>query len=189
MADPAETSSAAAGQPSDEVLIRRCADGDNAAFDVLYGRYRLPLFSYLNRLMPKRADQVEDIFQMTWLRAVRNLPRYTERQRFLPWLCRIAHNLAMDFYRTKGAVVVETMPEQHDERLTPPQAVQRRQMEEALARAICLLPDEQRTVILLRKDGVPFKEIAEREGISLNTALGRMHYAVLKLKKLLAEYI
>lgn len=175
--------------PPDEALIRRCLDGDNGAFDVLYGRYRLPLFSYLNRLMPKHTDQVEDIFQMVWVRAVRNLPRYTERQRFLPWLCRIAHNLAMDYYRARPAVPVENMPEMHDGRLTPPQAVQKRQMEEALAEAILQLPEEQRVVVMLRKEGVPFKDIAEREGISLNTALGRMHYAVLRLKKLLAEYI
>ena len=64
-----------------------------------------------------------------------------------------------------------------------------RQMEEALAEAILQLPEEQRVVVMLRKEGVPFKDIAEREGISLNTALGRMHYAVLRLKKLLADYI
>ena len=187
MADPADTISTAL--PSDEALIRRCLDGDNAAFDALYGRYRLPLFSYLNRLMPKQTSQVEDVFQMTWVKAVRSLPRYTERQRFLPWLCRIAHNLAMDFYRTRAAVPVENLPEMHDERLTPPQSVQRRQLEQALAEAILQLPEEQRDVVLLRRDGIPFKDIAEREGISLNTALGRMHYAVLRLKKLLSDYI
>ena len=188
MAEPAETSSTPA-TPSDGALIRRCLDGDGAAFDALYGRYRLPLFSYLNRLLPKHAEQVEDIFQMVWLKAVRNLPRYAERQRFLPWLCRIAHNLAMDFYRTRTPMPVENMPDVRDGRPTPPQAMQRRQMEEALAAAILRLPEEQRVVVMLRKEGVPFKEIAEREGISLNTALGRMHYAVLKLKKLLSDYI
>ena len=72
-----------APQPGDAELLALCRQGDDQAFEVLYNRYRLPLFSYLHRLLPGRADVVDDIFQQTWLKATQNLGRYTDQQRFL----------------------------------------------------------------------------------------------------------
>ena len=90
------------------VLCRRDAEG---AFDTLYHRYRLPLFSYIHRMMQNNSSAAEDIFQQTWIKAVRNLGAYQERQRFFAWLCRISHNLIMDFYRSRRNFFGEELPD------------------------------------------------------------------------------
>lgn len=174
---------------SDTILIRSFLDGDNSAFDLLYARYRLPLYSYLNRLLAGHREQVDDLFQQTWVKAVRSLPRYTDRTRFLAWLCRIAHNLTMDYYRS-GEQGLQTLPEcLASEYEHPAEAMQRSGLDAALQDAIGKLPPEQQEVVRLRNANVPFKEIAQRQHITINTALGRMHYAILNLRKLLADFL
>ena len=69
---------------------------------MLYQRYRLPLYSYIHKLMPTESSQVDDIFQQVWVKAVSNWSRYTDQQKLLAWLCRIAHNLVMDYYRSRS---------------------------------------------------------------------------------------
>ncbi len=174
---------------SDTELIKRFLAGDNAAFDVLYNRYRLPLYSYLNRLLLSRREQIDDVFQQTWVKAVRNLPRYTDKTRFFAWLCRIAHNLVMDFFRSGSNSFQELTDYIASEGKTPVESHHSEQLHDAMRRALSQLPPEQLEVVQLRNDGVSFKEIAERKQISLNTALGRMHYAVNNLRKLLREFL
>ena len=133
---------------------------------------------------------VDDLFQQTWVKATQNLNRYTDQQRLLAWLCRIAHNLVMDFYRSRKHLGDEEVPETYAATdPTPDEVVAREQRQQALARAIKQLPPEQREIIALRAQGIAFKEIAAQKGLSLTTALGRMHYAVQNLRKLLADFL
>lgn len=173
---------------SDTELVAGFLDGDDRAFDALYHRYRLPLYSYINRLLCGRRDQADDVFQQTWVKAVRNLPRYTDRMRFLAWLCRIAHNLVMDFYRS-GDNAMQELPEHLEAHSCQPlEQLNRELLESALQEALERLPAEQREIVRLRNEGVSFKEIASRQGIGLNTALGRMHYAVQNLRRMLRDF-
>lgn len=174
----------------DATLLQLCREHNDQAFCVLYNRYRLQLYSYLHRLMANRAGQVDDLFQQTWIKATQNLHRYDHRQKFLAWLCRIAHNLAMDFYRSRSNALTDELPEHLKSNTPTPTAdLCKKQLDAALKEAIGKLPPEQQEVVRLRNDGIPFKEIAEKKQISLNTALGRMHYAVQNLRKMLADYL
>ena len=174
----------------DAELLMQCRTGNDEAFDVLSHRYRLPLFSYLHRLLPGRADVVDDLFQQAWIKATQNLDRYTDQQRFLGWLCRIAHNLVMDFFRSRRHLTDEEVPESYASPApTPDQEVSRDQREAALREAIQKLPADQQEIVALRGQGFAFKDIAKQKGISLNTALGRMHYAIQNLRKLLDDFL
>jgi len=174
----------------DTTLIARCRKGDDAAFEILYNRYRLQLYGYLNHLLSSRRDLVEDIFQQVWIKASANWSRYDDRQRLFAWLCRIAHNLVMDFYRGDGKREFIELPEtlMSDEE-SPAAHLSRSALEQALQKAIRSLPGPQRQVVELRTQGVSFNDIAKQLGTNLNTALGRMHYAVKALQKELADFL
>jgi RNA polymerase sigma-70 factor (ECF subfamily) len=172
---------------TDSELITHCRQGDTQAFDELYRRYRLPLYSYLNRLVPGRSHAVDDLFQQTWVKVLENLERYAEQQRFVSWLFRIAHNVAVDHLRqelrhemvevTETMAVAETVPWE---------AMDREALLAAVAEATASLAADQREVLLLRQRGLSFREIAEVQQTNINTVLGRMHYAVKNLRKRLA---
>lgn len=171
-------------------LIQRSLQGSDDAFELLYNRYRLPLYSYLHRLLADHSEQVDDFFQQTWLKAVRSLKSYNHQEKFLAWLCRIGHNLAMDYFRSHASDATSELSETLSSPFAPPdRAIQHSELETALQKAILELPPEQQEVIRLRNEGIPFAQIAERQNVGLNTALGRMHYAILNLKKKLAEYL
>lgn len=169
---------------TDSELITHCRAGDTRAFDELYERYRLPLYSYLNRVVPGRSHAVDDLFQQTWMKVLENLDRYTEQQRFVSWLFRIAHNVAVDHLRREGryemvevtesAAVVETAPWE---------AMDRQALLAAVREATASLAPEQREVLLLRQRGLSFREIADVQASNINTVLGRMHYAVRNLRR------
>ncbi len=174
---------------ADRELVARCRHGEETAFDTLYSRYRLPLYSYLGRLLPGRAALVDDLFQQTWINALEHLSRYREQQRFLAWLFRIAHNLAMDHFRQETRHAAEEV----DDRIPAPDRVpwadqDEAELQAALAKALEQLGPEQREVVLLRQQGVPFKDIAAIQQVSMNTVLGRMHYAVQKLQRCLSNW-
>ncbi len=176
--------------PSDEALIRQCQDGSDEAFDQLYQRYRLPLFGYLHKLLPGRNDLSEDLFQQTWIRALRSLSRYRHQEKFLAWLCRIAHNLAMDHFRSRNESLTGELPPALPSTLPLPDAeLSRRELARALEKAILQLPPEQQDILRLREEGMAFKDIARLRHISINTALGRMRYAVLNLRKFLSAHL
>jgi len=177
-------------QLSDNELVERCRVGDEDAFNELYGRYRLPLFSYLHRLLPGKKALVDDFFQQVWIKAVRNWKRYTDQQLLLAWLCRIAHNLVMDHYRSNSnKEMVEINENLVADTFNPEEILNQQKLDEALQNAIESLPSEQKEIVTLRIQGISFKEIAEQKQISLNTALGRMHYAIRNLRKIMAEYL
>jgi RNA polymerase sigma-70 factor (ECF subfamily) len=174
---------------SDGELVQRCRHGDTRAFDELYQRCRLPLYSYLNRLVPGRSHIADDLFQQTWLKMLENLNRYSEQQRFLSWLFRIAHNVAVDHLRKdlRHEMVEVTETTAVDESV-PWAAMDRQVVAAAVAEVTAALAPEQREVLLLRQQGVSFREIAEIQQTNINTVLGRMHYAVKHLRRRLAEY-
>ena len=176
---------------TDKELVRNCQGGDESAFGVLYGRYRLRLFSYISKLLPGQPDLVEEVFQQTWCKAVRNWKGYDDRQKLLAWLCRIAHNLVMDHFRSSSRRGSEPLTDQDavSTGAEPHQTMEHRELAAALEVAICTLPDNQRRVVELRREGKSFKEIADLENSTLNTVLGRMHYAVQKLRDGLKEFL
>ena len=176
---------------SDIQLIEQCRSGDERAFDLLYARYRLPLFSYLHKLLPDDKSLVDDLFQQVWIKASRNWDKYSDQQKLLAWLCRIAHNAVMDHYRRSkkmqtvelsdadGFSEYEQADDHHDRVL----------LENALEDAIQELSDEQREVVEMRRNGMSFKDIAEKQKTNLNTALCRMHYAINNLRAKLKDFV
>lgn len=177
-------------QLSDKDLVNLCRSGDDAAFTVLYNRYRLQLFSYLHRLLPNDKSLIDDLFQRVWIKAVRNWQRYSDQQLLLAWLCRIAHNLVMDHFRSNSnKETVEIDDNLMADTFNPEEALHQLKLDEALQSAVEQLPPEQQEIVRLRMQGISFKEIAAQQNLSLNTALGRMHYAVQNLRKILADYL
>ncbi|NLF94739.1 MAG: sigma-70 family RNA polymerase sigma factor [Oligosphaeraceae bacterium] len=177
-------------QLSDMILIQRCITGDDESFTILYQRYRLPLFAYLHKLLPNQHDRVDDFFQQVWIKALKNFSGYSDQQRFLAWLCRIAHNLVMDYYRsTDSREMSEIQENVPADSLDPQEVLLQQGLEEALQQAIRKLSPEQQEIVRMRISGISFKDIAAQKNISLNTALGRMHYAVQNLRQLLADFL
>jgi len=174
-----------------DLIIRFLKDGDENAFEILYRRYREPLFAYLNRLAPEQSSLVDDLYQQTWIRIISSLRRYREKQRFLAWAMRIAHNIAMDYFR-KNKRFVFTEKEDVFESVTdenqPWQELSGSELKEALDSAVRELPPDQREVFLFRQNGISFREIADIQDIGLSTALGRMRYAVSRLQLLLNDW-
>ncbi len=179
--------------PTDVSLIARLRGGESAAGEVLVRKYYQPLVRYLQRLVGN--DQVaEEMHQQTWLSVLEHLDRFDPlacNGGFKAWLFRIATNKANDFWRSSGRekVAKAGLKLVTDEEL--PSASHRMEgseMEAKLKEAIEKLPEAQRQVLVLRYySNMKFVEIAELLGCPLNTALGRMHKAMLKLKELMTE--
>ena len=181
---------------SDAELLRAYSRGDPSAMDQLVARYRQSLFSWLLGMTGNRAD-AEDIFQDVWFRVIRNAERFTDVS-FKAWMWKIARNLLIDFRRRrKPDISLDAVDEEDDQPLVdqlaakgmgPAAAVENDDMTGRVMRAVATLPEVQREVFLMRVQGdFSFSEIAKTLGIPLNTALGRMHDAMTKLKKMLVE--
>jgi RNA polymerase sigma-70 factor, ECF subfamily len=183
----------------ESVWLAEYRAGRVEALGQLAEHYRRPLFSFILRMTEGHAD-AEEIFQEVWLRAIRNLDSYKDKS-FLSWLFRIAHNLVIDRVRRARPMVDLDAGREEGEGsaletqfagrgLSPAKVTEGRDMGRRIAEAIARLPAEQREVFLLRTEGdVPFKEIAGIQGISINTALARMQYALGKLRNdLKADY-
>jgi RNA polymerase sigma-70 factor (ECF subfamily) len=183
---------------ADTERIARYRAGDARALEELVEEYRRPLFAYLLRMSARR-DEADEVFQEVWLRVIRNVGTYRHKN-FFGWLLRIAHNLVIDRCRrrkpevsldeqseTSGRSLVETLP---DGGMGPSGRMAAADVGRRIAAAVAALPLEQREVFLMRTEtDLPFKEIAAIQGTSINTALGRMHYAVGRLRPLLrADY-
>lgn len=185
-------------QRADEELVAMYASGNNSAFDVLLDRYKDKLYSYILYIVHNN-DVADDIFQDTFVRAIMTLRqgRYAETGRFYAWLTRIAHNLIIDQFRNERIEnVVEASDPQKDilNNLSLADASVEQQMldeqtTDDVRRLVRHLPDSQREVVQMRYyEGLSFKEISERTGVSINTALGRMRYAILNMRRMAAEH-
>ncbi|MDY6297139.1 MAG: sigma-70 family RNA polymerase sigma factor [Alloprevotella sp.] len=184
-------------QYTDEVLVAMYASGNNSAFDVLLERYKDRLYSYILYIVHNN-DVADDLFQDTFVRAIMTIRqgRYAESGRFYPWLTRIAHNLIIDQFRTERTEnTVESENAQRDLlnnlRLADASIEQQmldEQTSEDVRRLVRHLPENQKEVVRMRYyEGLSFKEIAERTGVSINTALGRVHYAILNMRRMAQE--
>ena len=182
---------------SDQVLLNNYLSGDRNAISRLIERHSRRVRDYIN-MMVKDRDVAEDIFQETFIKAVRVIDegRYTDNGKFLSWILRIAHNQVIDHFRAQkqnrqlneaeaGYDVLGTL--RLAERTVEDEIVCE-QIASDVRRMVELLPDEQREVVMMRYySGLSFKEIAEQTGVSINTALGRMRYALINLRKMIKE--
>lgn len=182
---------------SDEELVRAYALGNNAAFDTLLARHQQNLFSYILQMVRDR-DLADDIFQETFIKAITTIRqnRYNELGKFAPWIFRIARNLVVDSFRadkadftmSADAVGYDILNRRDLADLTAEDMMIDLQIEKDIRSLIQALPDSQREVLQMRYyQDMSFKEIAAAKGVSINTALGRMHYAVLNLRKMVKE--
>ena len=182
---------------SDQELVTAYANGDNEAFDALLLRHKTRLFNYIFQMVRDR-DLSDDIFQETFVKAITTIKqgRYNDMGKFSAWLYRIARNLVVDTFRAQrneGSLSTDDTDYDILNRRelaedTIEDVMVDLQIEEDLRRLIDELPDVQREVLNLRYyRELSFKEIAELTGVSINTALGRMRYAILNLRRLAKE--
>lgn len=175
---------------NDGALIERYLQGDMEAFDELYEKYKRQLYAYLKGLLPGKNSLCDDIFQQAWLKAIANFKYYKENEKFLSWIMRISHNLAMDYFRKYAREKLEDISSidswtELSGGESPSRELSIKELRQNLDRCVEKLPIEQREVFLLRADDIPFKEIAEIQKCSINTALARMQYALKSLRNCL----
>lgn len=183
-------------QHSDQDLVILFRNGSDSAISELIHRYQSNVYTSIY-LMVKDKYIAEDLFQDTFLKIVNNIrkDKYAEQGKFLPWAMRIAHNLCIDHFRRVKQQVKVTfadgtdffsilpLKEEHVE-----EKIIRRQSEQGVQQIIDDLPEEQREVVVMRVYGeMSFKQIAELTGVSINTALGRMRYALINLRRMINE--
>lgn len=182
---------------NDRELLGRYLAGDSSAMSQLIERHSRRVRDYI-RMMVKDHDLAEDIFQDTFIKVVRVIDegRYVDNGKFLSWVLRIAHNQVIDYFRSrKQQKSVSESDAGYDVLGTlrfAEKSVEDRLMGEQTEREIRalveLLPAEQRDVVRMRYyHNLSFKEIAEQTGVSINTALGRMRYALINLRRLIQE--
>ena len=179
---------------TDEELVVSYAEGDNCAFEILLSRHKQSLFSYILYRVRNR-DLADDIFQDTFIKAILTIKqgRYTENGKFRAWITRIAHNLIVDCFRQERNENTVSNDEYEFDlfnnfRLCEDNievTMVKAQVFDDVRRLVEYLPDTQREVLNMRYyQELSFKEIADKTGVSINTALGRMRYAILNMRKI-----
>ncbi len=182
---------------TDENLVKAYAQGNNEAFDVLLKRHQDRIYNYILRII-KNEDLANDIFQETFVKAILTIKqgRYTENGKFPAWISRIAHNLIIDYYRQEKSENLQSADLEDIDVLNRKELAEEtiediiisNQIREDVKFLIKKLPPLQREVLNMRYyQNLSFKEIAELTGVSINTALGRMRYAILNLRRIAAE--
>jgi len=182
---------------TDDQLVAAYSNGNNEAFDTLLNRHQQRIYSYILRLV-KDNDLANDFFQETFVKAIMNIKqgRYSGDGKFSAWITRIAHNLIIDHFRQEQTACTLSTDNAEADILnrrefsegTIEDIIIDRQILSDVKSLVACLPNEQREIVDLRfYQGLSFKEIAERTGVSINTALGRMRYAILNLRRLAKE--
>ncbi len=181
---------------SDQELIRQFIAGNHDSLETIIHRHQRKVFSYI-LLIVKDKHLAEDIFQDTFIKVINTLRSgaYNEEGKFLPWVMRIAHNLTIDFFRKSKRMPTVENSEEYDlfETLnlyedTVEDKMIIGQIHSDVKNLVEYLPDEQKEVLKMRHYlNLSFKEIAEKTDVSINTALGRMRYALINLRKLIRE--
>ena len=183
---------------TDEALVELYALGNNSAFDVLLNRYKKSIHSYIFYIV-RNHDLTEDIFQDTFMKVIMTIKqgRYTDTGKFKAWITRIAHNLIIDNFRqernentiSNDEIEVDLLNNMRlcDTNIEDDMAQE--QVYTDLHRLIHHLPENQREVLEMRFfQDMSFKEIADHTGVSINTALGRMRYAILNMRRMADEH-
>lgn len=182
---------------ADDQLVSAYAKGDNSAFDELLSRHQSRLYSYILHIV-KDEDLANDLFQETFVKAIMTIKqnRYNESGKFSAWISRIAHNLIIDYFRQEKSENTVSADDEDanllnrkdlcDDNIEDMLVVD--QIHADVKRLVDALPDSQREVLVMRyyKD-MSFKEIAEATNVSINTALGRMRYAILNMRRIAEE--
>lgn len=184
-------------QLADETLVKLYESGNNEAFEVLMSRYKSKVYTYIYLIVRNR-ELAEDIFQETFIKAIVTIQqgRYVESGRFVAWINRIAHNLIIDhFRREKNENTFSSDGLEYD--LVNNAKLSEKSVEDSLSneQVLCdvvnlvnYLPESQQEVVRMRFfEDLSFKEIAEKTDVSINTALGRMRYALLNMRKIALE--
>jgi RNA polymerase sigma factor (sigma-70 family) len=182
---------------SDSTLVREFIQGNEASLEVLIHRHKQRLYSFIYSKVLHR-DLTEDIFQDTFIKVIRTLKKgsYNEEGKFLPWVMRISHNLVIDHFRKsnrmpsfKNTDEFDIFSVISDGSLNAEKKIIQEQIYSDIRELVEELPLEQKEVLFMRmyKD-MSFKEISENTGVSINTALGRMRYALMNLRKLIEKH-
>lgn len=182
---------------SDQELVKAFLNGDESCIETLISRHRTKVYTYIFLTLKNHA-LAEDLFQETFIKVIQSLRRgkYRDNGRFLSWVIRIAHNLIIDHFRKEKQLNAVSNDDSEVDLLNSKkladdnieQIMVSEQIRRDLRKLIGELPADQREVVLLRHfGGLSFKEIADHTGVSINTALGRMRYALINLRKMIQE--
>lgn len=181
---------------SDAALINAYKKGNLQAFEIILSKYKDPVYQTIYMLVRDIA-LAEDLFQEVFIKIIQTIRKgnYTEEGKFLPWASRIARNLCMDYFRKQKATALKTIDidtpsakNYFKEDFNTLLSLEQGQTAASVIALIDLLPAEQKQVVQLRfYEDLSFKEIAEQTDCSINTALGRMRYALINLRKLINE--
>jgi RNA polymerase sigma-70 factor (ECF subfamily) len=181
----------------DALLVKKYVEGDENALTILINRHQSKIFGFIYSKISDR-DISNDIFQDTFIKVIRTLKSksYNEEGKFLPWVMRIAHNLIIDHYRKNKKMPMFRETDEFsifsimsDDSLTIENKIIREQVEIDLKKLIEELPADQKEVLVMRMyQDMSFKEISEITGVSINTALGRMRYALMNMRKVIDKH-
>ena len=179
---------------SDAILVSNYINGDESALTVLINRHQQRLYSFIFSKVYDR-DVTEDVFQDTFIKVIKTLKlgKYNEEGKFLPWVMRIAHNLVIDYFRKNNRMPkfnnngdFDIFSVLSDDSLNAEAELVRSQIHDDIRNLVEELPEDQRTVLKMRMyNDMSFREISENTSVSINTALGRMRYALINLRKLI----
>ena len=182
---------------TDATLVSNYISGDESSLEVLIKRHKQRIYSFIYSKVYDR-DIAEDVFQDTFIKVIRTLKRgkYNEEGKFLPWVMRIAHNLVIDHFRKTNRMPkfqnngdFSIFSVLSDSSLNAEKTIIKEQVEEDVRRLIEELPADQKEVLVMRMyQDMSFKEISERTGVSINTALGRMRYALINMRKVIEKH-
>lgn len=180
---------------SDDLLIKRFSEGYRTSFDLLIARYGGSIHSYI-KMAVGDSYIADDLLQDTFIKVIDNISKgkYNDQGKFKSWLYRVAHNLVMDYFRRQKTRNIISLSENFEELSflenlpsdvpTVEERLCQQNDRDMVQRWVELLPREQQEVLMLRyQDDLSFKEIAQKTGVSINTALGRMRYALINLRK------
>jgi RNA polymerase sigma-70 factor (ECF subfamily) len=178
-------------------LIKNYISGSEKALELLINHHKLRIFNFINSKVNDR-ETAEDLFQDTFIKVIKTLKngKYNEEGKFLPWVMRIAHNLVIDYFRKEKRIPTVENNDDYDvfqfisnHDVNVENTIIQEQITQDLQKLIYELPEDQKEVLIMRlyRD-MSFKEIAENTHVSINTALGRMRYAIINLRKLISEH-
>ena len=182
---------------SDYELIQRFIKGEQSCFDILIRRHKNKVFAYISLYIRDQA-LAEDLFQDTFMKVIQSVKagKYQDNGKFVSWVMRIAHNLIIDHFRRMKQMNTVSNDDYESDLFNSKRFAEatieddmiKRQILKDVRKMISMLPDDQREVVILRHyAGLSFKEIADITGVSINTALGRMRYALINMRKLMEE--
>ncbi len=184
-------------QISDYELIQKFIKGEKSCFDKIIHRHKNKVFAYISMYIRDQA-LAEDLFQDTFMKVIQSVKagKYQDNGKFISWVMRIAHNLIIDHFRRIKQMNTVSNDDYESDLFNSKKLADaniedtmiKRQIQKDVRKMISMLPDDQREVVILRHyAGLSFKEIADITDVSINTALGRMRYALINMRKIMQE--